>query len=88
MIMHKKNKTETKNITHNINTHKTNKKETIFNLPNSLTILRLILAPVFMILLLNNKYVAAFVVILIASITDFPAAKSNSSGLLMSGVAI
>ena len=28
-----------------------------FNVPNSLTMLRLILAPVFMILLLNNKYI-------------------------------
>lgn len=58
MIMHKKHEKNTK-------------KEIIFNLPNSLTALRLILAPIFMILLLNNKYVAAFVVVLIASITDF-----------------
>ena len=47
------------------------KKENIFNVPNSLTMLRLILAPVFMILLLTNKYIAAFVVIVVASITDF-----------------
>ncbi len=45
--------------------------ENKFNIPNSLTMLRLILAPVFMILLLNNKYIAAFIVIVIASITDF-----------------
>jgi CDP-diacylglycerol--glycerol-3-phosphate 3-phosphatidyltransferase len=45
--------------------------ERAFNIPNSLTMLRIILAPIFMILLLNNKYIGAFIVILIASITDF-----------------
>ncbi len=45
--------------------------EAKFNIPNLLTILRIILAPVFMFLLLNDKYVAAFIVLFIASITDF-----------------
>jgi cardiolipin synthase (CMP-forming) len=64
----------TKNSTKNSirkNTEIKKNQEIIFNVPNFLTALRIILAPVFMILLLNNKYVAAFVVVLIASITDF-----------------
>jgi len=47
------------------------KNDVILNLPNSLTALRIVLAPIFMILLLNNEYVAAFAVVLVASITDF-----------------
>jgi cardiolipin synthase len=73
MVVHKKhkkdnNKSDAKN---NVKTNNKNNTEVIFNLPNSLTALRLILAPIFMVLLLNNKYVAAFIVVLIASITDF-----------------
>ena len=51
--------------------HKRTGKDIIFNIPNSLTMLRIILAPVFMILLLTNKYMVAFVVIVVASLTDF-----------------
>jgi len=58
-------------IKKNNKSKKQSKEDAKFNLPNSLTALRLILAPIFMILLLNNKYVIAFAVILVASITDF-----------------
>jgi len=43
----------------------------VFNIPNILTMLRIILAPFFMIFLLNDKYLVAFIILLIASITDF-----------------
>lgn len=45
--------------------------KTLFNLPNSLTILRIILAPFFMWAMLVSDYIAAVIIIFIASITDF-----------------
>ena len=47
------------------------KKENIFNIPNLLTMLRIVLTPVFAFLLLTDKYLAALIIIVIASITDF-----------------
>jgi len=45
--------------------------KTLFNLPNSLTILRMILAPFFMWAILISDYMAALVIIAVASISDF-----------------
>lgn len=45
--------------------------KTIFNLPNSLTFLRMILAPFFMWAILVSDYLAALVIIIVASISDF-----------------
>ncbi|MGV8086360.1 MAG: CDP-diacylglycerol--glycerol-3-phosphate 3-phosphatidyltransferase [Candidatus Woesearchaeota archaeon] len=45
--------------------------KTLFNLPNSLTILRMILAPFFMWAILISDYMAALVIIVVASISDF-----------------
>ena len=40
------------------------------NLPNKLTLLRIILVPVFVVLYLNNLFIPAFIVFIVASITD------------------
>jgi len=58
---------------HNIN--ETNKNiisaKTLFNLPNSLTFLRMVLAPFFMWAILVSDYLAALTIIIIASLSDF-----------------
>ncbi len=46
-------------------------QDKIFNVANGLSVLRMILAPVFMILVFANFFKSAFIVILIASLTDF-----------------
>jgi len=47
------------------------KARMVFNIPNCLTMLRIILAPVFMIALLNQRYILALIALIIASISDF-----------------
>jgi len=47
------------------------KAKMVFTIPNLLTILRMILAPVFMIALLNHTYILALIVLIVASISDF-----------------
>ncbi|MFQ5960982.1 MAG: CDP-alcohol phosphatidyltransferase family protein [Candidatus Methylomirabilales bacterium] len=42
----------------------------VFNLPNGLTFLRLILAPLIVVLLVNDAYTSALIVFLLAGITD------------------
>jgi len=51
--------------------HEDLKARMVFNIPNSLTVLRIILAPVFMITLMNHDYAIAMTVLIIASISDF-----------------
>ncbi len=41
------------------------------NIPTKLTVLRLLLVPLFMYLLLNNYYLGAFVIFIMAALTDF-----------------
>jgi CDP-diacylglycerol--glycerol-3-phosphate 3-phosphatidyltransferase len=45
--------------------------KTLFNLPNSLTFLRMVLAPFFMWAILISDYTAALIIIIIASLSDF-----------------
>lgn len=54
------------------------------NLPNKLTVLRIILIPVFLVLILNFKlYTAAGIVFVVASLTDFADGKiARSKGLV------
>ncbi len=47
------------------------KDKAILNLANTLTIFRIILAPVFMYMMLNDLFISAFIIILIATLTDF-----------------
>jgi cardiolipin synthase len=43
----------------------------IFTIPNVLSLFRLLLIPVFLVLLLNGQYVWALVVLVVSSLTDF-----------------
>lgn len=47
-----------------------NQKESIWNLPNSLSLLRIFLIPVFVVLMIQKEIRAAFAVFLLASFTD------------------
>ena len=49
----------------------TQKEVTILNIANVLTTIRILLAPMFMLLVFEEKYITAFVVILLATLTDF-----------------
>ena len=46
-------------------------KEQIFNLPNSISLSRILLIPVFLYMVINHRHTGAFAVFLIASSTDF-----------------
>lgn len=46
------------------------KKNNLFNLPNALSLARILLIPVFLVLIANRKTVEAFVVFIIAGFTD------------------
>jgi len=46
-------------------------KENLVTIPNLLTVLRIFLAPFFMFMVLDGKFLAAFIVIFIAALTDF-----------------
>ncbi len=46
-------------------------KKNLVTIPNLLTVLRIFLAPFFMFMVLDGKFLAAFIVIFIAALTDF-----------------
>ena len=48
-----------------------NVSQRTLNIANGLTIARIIMAPIFLVLIFNDKLLAAFIVILIATLTDF-----------------
>ena len=48
-----------------------NQKQSLINAPNLLSVSRVLLIPVFLLMLLNNRATAAFIIFLIATSTDF-----------------
>ncbi len=49
---------------------KRKEKNNVFNFPNTLSLLRILLIPIFLILIVNRKTLEAFVVFLVAGFTD------------------